>query len=103
MLETGKSNATFFFHKTIRKIFRTYPGQITLNVFDWSVDKADKLLRKVNPPVRSPRKRKVTRAVAKKMQNEAADASDDSGTCNTIEKRDHRPAETVEVTMVTLK
>ena len=99
ILETGKNNATFFFHKTIRKVFRTYPGQITLNLFDWSVDSADRLLRKVNPPTRSPRKRKVTRAVAKKMQKETGDASEDSGTCDTIEKQEKelKPSETVEV------
>ena len=101
MLEAGKNNATFFFHKTIRKVFRTYPGQITLKLFDWSVDKADRLLRKVNPPVRTPRKRKVTRATIKKTQKAHAYASEDSGTCDTMEKRENdqelMPSETVEV------
>ena len=91
MVQSSKDQGAFLFHKTVRKIFRTYPGHIALSIFDWSVDKADRLLRRMSPPVRSPRKRKVTRASVKKIQEEHAYASEDSGACEATEKLSKKP------------
>ena len=86
MMKSGQDNAAFMFHKTVRKIVRSYPGQLALKVFDWSVTKADRMLRQYNPPMESPRKRKMTRASTKAIQKEHAYASEDSGACETTEK-----------------
>ena len=87
MVKSSQDTATFMFHKTVRKLVRTYPGQIALKMFDWSVEKADRMLRKMNPPLRSPRKRRSTRASLKRIEKEHAYASEDSGACDTAETK----------------